>query len=72
MGKAPFLNISNRLKVLRAEKNITQEELALAVGVTRVTINHIENGAYRPSLELAFQLSRFFGQTIEEIFRVEK
>lgn len=62
------LHISNRLRVLRAEKGLTQEELAEKVGVTRVTINCIENDVYHPSLELAFKLSRFFSRPIEEIF----
>ncbi|MBI4248937.1 MAG: helix-turn-helix transcriptional regulator [Elusimicrobia bacterium] len=63
--------MTNNLKELRARRNLTQEDLAQAVGVTRVTINYIENGEYRPSLELAFLLAGFFGKTIEEIFRVE-
>ena len=71
MGKNPTLVISNRLKELRAGRGLTQEDLAQAVGVTRVTINYIENGEYRPSLELAFLLARFFKMGIEEIFRVE-
>lgn len=71
MGKSSTLSITNNLKELRARRNLTQEDLAQAVGVTRVTINYIENGEYRPSLELAFLLAGFFGKTIEEIFRVE-
>ncbi|MBI5630966.1 MAG: helix-turn-helix transcriptional regulator [Elusimicrobia bacterium] len=68
MGKNPTSRISNDLRDLRAKRNMTQEELANAVGVTRVTINYIENGEYRPSLELAFLLARFFGKPIEEVF----
>ena len=71
MGKNPTLSISNDLKDLRAIQNLTQEDLAKAVGVTRVTINYIENGEYRPSLELAFLLARFFNKPIEEIFHIE-
>ncbi len=71
MGKNPTVAISNDLRDLRAKKNITQEELAKAVGVTRVTINYIENGEYRPSLELAFLLAKYFGKSIEEIFHIE-
>ncbi len=71
MGKNPTIAIVNNLKDLRAKQNLTQEELANAVGVTRVTINYIENGEYRPSLELAFLLAHFFRKTIEEIFRIE-
>ncbi len=61
--------MENRLRVLRAEKNITQEELAKSLGVTRQTIHAIENGKYSPSLELAFKISRYFNVTIEEAFR---
>ena len=71
MGKNPTIRIANGLKELRAKRKLTQEELATAVGVTRATINYIENEEYRPSLELAFLLARFFGKRIEEIFRVE-
>ena len=70
MGKNPTISIVNNLKQLRAERGITQEELAQAVGVTRVTINYIENDEYRPSLELALLLAGFFGKRVEEIFRV--
>ena len=71
MGKNPTIAIANNLKDLRAKQSLTQEDLAKAVGVTRVTINYIENGEYRPSLELAFLLAKFFGKTIEEIFHDE-
>lgn len=71
MGKNPTLKIANGLRELRAKRSLTQEDLARAVGVTRVTINYIENGEYRPSLELAFLLARFFKKKIEEIFHVE-
>lgn len=64
------LKIKNRLRVLRAEKEITQEELAVGVGVTRVTINCIERGVYVPSLELGLRIVRFFGKTVEEVFLV--
>ncbi|MBI4054764.1 MAG: helix-turn-helix transcriptional regulator [Elusimicrobia bacterium] len=62
----------NRLRVLRAEREISQEELAHKVGVTRVTINCIENGVYLPSLELGFAIARFFGKSVEEVFIVEE
>ena len=71
MGKHSTIVIANTLKDLRAKQNLTQEDLANAVGVTRATINYIENGEYRPSLELAFLLAKFFGKTIEGIFRTE-
>ena len=64
-------NIKNQIKVFRAEKKMTQQALADAVGVTRATINAMEKGAYNPSLELAFRLARFFGADIQTIFFVE-
>ncbi|HRU39389.1 MAG TPA: helix-turn-helix transcriptional regulator [Candidatus Goldiibacteriota bacterium] len=60
--------MENRLKVLRAERNITQEELAKALKVTRQTIIAIESGRYDPSLPLAFRMARFFSTSIENIF----
>lgn len=58
----------NRLKVLRAEKDWTQADLASAVDVSRQTINAIEKGKFDPSLPLAFKFSRLFGLPIEELF----
>ena len=66
------LDVSNRLKVLRAEEDITQEQLAHDVGVTRVTINCLERGEYLPSLELALLIARRFGRSVEEVFIVEE
>jgi putative transcriptional regulator len=60
--------MNNRLKILRAERNWSQAELAERAGVSRQTINAIETGKYDPSLPLAFTLSRLFGQPIEAIF----
>lgn len=65
------LKISNNIHVLRAEKRITQEELAKAVGVTRGTIIAIEGGGYNPSLELAFRIALYFKTDVERIFYVE-
>ena len=61
----------NRLKVLRAERDWTQADLAQALEVARQTINAIETGKYDPSLPLAFKLSRLFSLTIEAIFQDE-
>ena len=58
----------NKIKILRAEKGITQEELAEAVNVTRQTIIAIERNKYVPSLELAFRIARYFNKGIEEVF----
>lgn len=60
--------MKNRLKVFRAMHNLTQEELAKALGVSRQTIIAIEKGKYDPSLRLAFKIARFFGVKIEDIF----
>ena len=66
------LKLENRIHVLRAEKRISQQELADAVGVTRATINAIEGDDYNPSLELAFRLSRYFNSPLETIFFVKE
>ena len=60
--------MKNRLKVLRAERDWTQADLAEALDVSRQTVNAIETGKFDPSLPLAFKLSRVFGQPIENIF----
>ena len=60
--------MKNRLKVLRAERDWTQADLALALEVSRQTVNAIETGKYDPSLPLAFRLARLFGRSIEDIF----
>ena len=58
----------NRLKVLRAERDWSQADLAGAVDVSRQTINAIETGKYDPSLPLALKIGRLFGQPVEAIF----
>ncbi len=60
--------MSNRIKVFRAEYNMTQEDLAKKCGVTRQTIIAVEKDKYIPSLELAFKIARVFKQSIEAIF----
>lgn len=60
--------MKNRLKVLRAERDWSQADLAARVAVSRQTINAIETGKYSPSLDLAFALARLFELRIEEIF----
>ena len=61
--------MKNRLKVLRAARDWTQADLALALEVSRQTVNAIETGKYDPSLPLAFKLARLFGLSIEDIFQ---
>jgi putative transcriptional regulator len=60
--------MKNRLKVLRAERNWSQADLAEQLGVSRQTVNALETGRYDPSLPLAFKIARVFGQPIESIF----
>ena len=64
--------MKNRLKVLRAERDWSQAELAARLGVSRQTVNAIERGKYDPSLPLAFKMARLFGNAIEEIFLPEE
>ena len=60
--------MKNRLKVLRAERDWSQADLAQALGVSRQTVNALETGRYDPSLPLAFRIAHVFGQPIEAIF----
>ena len=60
--------MNTRIKELRKEQKLSQEELALAVGTTRQTITSIETGKYIASLPLAYKISHYFGLTIEEVF----
>lgn len=60
--------MKNRLKVLRAERDWTQQDLASALDVSRQTVNAIETGRYDPSLPLAFAIARLFGRHIEDVF----
>ncbi len=64
--------MKNVIKVERAKRNITQEELAKHVEVSRQTINAIETGKFVPSTVLALKLSRYFKITVNEIFELEK
>jgi putative transcriptional regulator len=61
--------MKNRLKVLRAERDWTQAQLAKELNVSRQTINAIEKGKFDPSLPLAFKAARLFGLAIEDIFQ---
>jgi putative transcriptional regulator len=63
--------MKNRLKVLRAERNWSQADLAQRLEVSRQSVNAIETGKFDPSLPLAFKLARLFGTTIEAIFSEE-
>jgi putative transcriptional regulator len=64
--------LKNCLEELRKKNNITQEELADKLEVSRQTIGSLESGRYNPSIQLAFKLAKFFGVTVEEIFIYEE
>ena len=63
--------MNNRIRLLRAEKGWSQAELAEQVGVSRNSINSIENGKFDPSLPLGFRIAHAFGLTVEEVFDKE-
>ncbi len=63
--------LRNRLKELRAERNLTQSDLAEQIGVSRKTINTVENGVFVPSTILALRLAAVLGRKVEEIFSLE-
>ena len=64
--------MNNRIKVLRAEKNWSQQALADKIGVSRQAVNAVERGKHDPSLQLAFDIANQFNQRIEDIFFPEK
>lgn len=64
--------IRNTLKVQRARRDLTQEQLAELVGVTRKTINTVENGVYVPSTHLALKLSKALDVPVEELFQLDE
>ena len=63
--------MKNRLRVLRAEHDLSQAQLADRLGIARQTVNALEAGKYAPSLPLAFKISRIFAKPVEEIFDPE-
>ncbi|PKM72729.1 MAG: transcriptional regulator [Firmicutes bacterium HGW-Firmicutes-16] len=64
--------MKTKIKELRKQRKLSQEELALAVGTTRQTITSIEVGKYTASLTLAYKLAKYFGLTIEEVFELSE
>lgn len=64
--------MKNRLRVLRAERDWSQADLAARLEVSRQTINAIETGRYDPSLPLAFAIAKIFGKLIEEVFEADE
>lgn len=71
MGVDKYL-LSNRIRILRAEKKMTQQDLAEKVGVSRQTIISTEKGNYTPSLVLAFEIANAFNVGINDVFQYEK
>ena len=65
------MHLQNRLKACRAELGLNQQELASRAGVSRQTINAIENDKYDPTLQLAFDLARVLQTTVDELFESE-
>ncbi|MEU4066535.1 helix-turn-helix transcriptional regulator [Streptomyces wedmorensis] len=63
--------VYNRLAVVRAERKVSRQELAEAVGVHYQTIGYIERGQYNPSLDLALKMARFFGLPVGALFSLE-
>lgn len=66
------VRMENRLKELREKHNLTQEDLAIKVGVSRQTIISLEKGKYNPSIFLAYKIAKVFGLKIEDVFIFEE
>ncbi len=64
--------MKNSIRVYRAERRMTQQQLADAVGVSRQTVNAIESGRFIPSTVLALKVARLFGKPVEEVFLLEE
>jgi putative transcriptional regulator len=64
--------VKNRLEEIRKQRGVKQDELALALEVSRQTIGSLENGRYNPSIILAFKIARYFNMNIDEIFIYEE
>ncbi|WP_100065040.1 helix-turn-helix transcriptional regulator [Miniphocaeibacter massiliensis] len=64
------MNVHNRIKLIREEREIPQKDMAAALGVSRQTMTAIENMKYNPSLELTLKISKFFSLPVEEIFEL--
>jgi len=63
--------MKNNIRIYRAIHNLTQEELARKISVTRKTVNSIEGGKYNPSIDVAYKIAKLFHVTIEELFCFE-
>ncbi len=65
------MKLKNRLRVLRAEKEISQKELAEEVGLSRQTVNSIERGKFNPSIITALKIANYFAVRVDEVFQLE-
>ncbi len=66
------MKLNNRLRVLRAEKAISQQALADEVGISRQTVNSIERGKFNPSVATALKMARYFGVSVEDAFQLKE
>ncbi len=66
------MKLKNRLRVLRAEKEISQKDLAEEVGLSRQTVNSIERGKFNPSIVTALKIAEYFAVPVDEVFQLEK
>ena len=64
--------MKNRIEEIRKQRDITQDEFAKQMGVSRQTISSLENGRYNPSILLAYKIAKYFNMTIEEVFMFEE
>ena len=64
------MKLKNRIRVLRAEKEISQKELAEVIGVSRQTVNSIEKGKFNPSVITALKVAEYFGVDVETVFQI--
>ena len=66
------MKLKNRLRVLRAEKEISQKDLAEEVGLSRQTVNSIERGKFNPSIITAFKIAEYFSVPVDQVFTLEE
>ncbi len=66
------MKLKNRLRILRAEKEISQKELADGVNLSRQTVNSIERGKFNPSIVTSLKIAEYFDTPVEEVFQLEK
>ena len=66
------MKLKNRIRVLRAEKEISQKELAYEIGVSRQTVNSIEKSKFNPSVVTALKIARYFGVGVESVFEIKE